>query len=135
VNFTEIAACYRRSYRSLSSSVLSSHVLACVSISVLLSSSPALSQSPQSSIAPGVETARSDASGPDTASGEPLPDRIPHTHASAVAWLPENTEHPPSADHPWRVAHPIVCALRLAADPARGREVVESWGIVPGAAR
>jgi hypothetical protein len=52
-----------------------------------------------------------------------------------VTCLPENTEHPPSADHPWRVAHPIVCALRLAADPARGREVVESWGIVPGAAR
>jgi hypothetical protein len=25
-----------------------------------------------------------------------------------------------------------VCALRLAADPARGREIVEAWGIVPG---
>jgi hypothetical protein len=50
-----------------------------------------------------------------------------------VAWLPENEERPPDPDHPWRVAHPIVCALRLAADPARGREIVESWGIVPGA--
>ena len=49
-----------------------------------------------------------------------------------VTYLPENTEHPPSATHPWRVAHPIICALRLAADPARGREVVEDWGIVPG---
>jgi len=29
------------------------------------------------------------------------------------------------------VAHPMVCALRLAADPSRGREIVESWGIVP----
>jgi hypothetical protein len=25
----------------------------------------------------------------------------------------------------------MVCALRLAADPARGREVVDDWGIVP----
>lgn len=48
-----------------------------------------------------------------------------------VQWVPENEDHPPSETHPWRVAHPIVCALRLAADPARGREVVEQWGIVP----
>lgn len=52
---------------------------------------------------------------------------------SPVAWLPENLDHPPDADHPWRVAHPVLCALRLAADPARGREIVETWGIVPGA--
>lgn len=50
-----------------------------------------------------------------------------------VAWLPENHEHQPDAAHPWHVAHPLVCALRLAADPARGREMVEAWGIVPGA--
>jgi hypothetical protein len=48
-----------------------------------------------------------------------------------VRWLPENADHPPDATHPWRVAHPIVCAIRLAADPARGRETVEDWGIVP----
>jgi hypothetical protein len=26
----------------------------------------------------------------------------------------------------------MVCALRLARDPARGREIVQDWGIVPG---
>lgn len=51
---------------------------------------------------------------------------------SPVEWLPENEELPPDPTHPWRVAHPIVCALRLAGDPARGREIVEAWGIVPG---
>jgi hypothetical protein len=51
---------------------------------------------------------------------------------SPVRWLPELGGLPPDDDHPWRVAHPLVCALRLAADPARGREIVESWGIVPG---
>jgi hypothetical protein len=50
---------------------------------------------------------------------------------SPVTYLPENTEHPPTDVHPWRVAHPMICALRLAADPARGREVVDDWGIVP----
>lgn len=50
---------------------------------------------------------------------------------SPVQYLPENSDHPPSTTHPWRVAHPMVCALRLAADPARGREIVEGWGIVP----
>ena len=49
---------------------------------------------------------------------------------SPVRWLPELEGLPPDEDHPWRVAHPLVCALRLAADPARGREIVESWGIV-----
>jgi hypothetical protein len=49
-----------------------------------------------------------------------------------VTWLPDNDEHPPDAAHPWRVAHPMVCALRLARDPARGREIVDAWGIVPG---
>lgn len=52
-----------------------------------------------------------------------------------VRWLPLNDEHPPDAEHPWLVAHPIVCALRLAADPARGREIVDAWGIVPGGRR
>jgi hypothetical protein len=51
---------------------------------------------------------------------------------SPVAYLPENGDHPPDADHPWRVAHPIVCALRLGRDPARGKEIVDAWGIVPG---
>jgi hypothetical protein len=48
-----------------------------------------------------------------------------------VRWLPSNDDHAPDHDHPWRVAHPLVCALRLAADPARGREIVDAWGIVP----
>ncbi len=48
-----------------------------------------------------------------------------------TGWLPDNPDHPPTAAHPWRVAHPMLCALRLAADPARGREIVEDWGIVP----
>lgn len=50
---------------------------------------------------------------------------------SPVTYLPENLDHPPNQLHPWRVAHPMICALRLAADPARGREVVDDWGIVP----
>jgi hypothetical protein len=50
---------------------------------------------------------------------------------SPVEWLPLNDEHPPDAQHPWSVAHPMLCAVRLAADPARGREIVEDWGIVP----
>lgn len=50
-----------------------------------------------------------------------------------VTWLPLNDEHPPDEAHPWNVGHPLVCALRIAADPARGREIVEAWGIVPGA--
>jgi hypothetical protein len=50
-----------------------------------------------------------------------------------VRWLPDLDPLPAGADGRWRVAHPIVCALRLAADPARGREVVEQWQIVPGA--
>lgn len=53
--------------------------------------------------------------------------------AAPVRWLPENDRHPPDPGHPWRVAHPLVCALRLAADPARGREIVDDWGVVPGA--
>ena len=53
--------------------------------------------------------------------------------AAPVRWIPENELHLPTDEHPWHVAHPIVCALRLAADPARGREIVEAWGIVPGA--
>ncbi len=48
-----------------------------------------------------------------------------------VEYLPVNPDHPADDDHPWAIAHPLVCALRLAADPARGREIVEDWGIVP----
>lgn len=66
-----------------------------------------------------------------------LADRLQPTlcwvRTAPVRWLPDNLDHPPTDVHPWRVAHPLVCALRLAADPARGQEVVESWGIVPGA--
>lgn len=52
--------------------------------------------------------------------------------ASPVGWLPSNVAQSFDEAHPWHVAHPIVCALRLAADPSRGREIVEAWGIVPG---
>lgn len=48
-----------------------------------------------------------------------------------VRWLPELDGFPPNDDFPWRVAHPILCALRLARDMSRGREIVEAWGIVP----
>ncbi len=51
---------------------------------------------------------------------------------SPVSWLPENPDHQPDREHPWRVAHPMVCALRLARDPARGKEIVDAWGIAPG---
>lgn len=51
-----------------------------------------------------------------------------------VSWLPLNEDHLPDAEHPWSVGHPILCAVRLAADPARGREIVDDWGVVPGAA-
>lgn len=61
------------------------------------------------------------------------PDLPPRTwvRVSPVSFLPENREHPADDAHPWQIAHPLVCALRLAADPARGREIVEDWGIVP----
>jgi len=49
-----------------------------------------------------------------------------------VDWLPLNAQHPADPAHPWSVAHPMLCAVRLAADPSRGREIVEDWGIVPG---
>ncbi|MFM7064583.1 MAG: hypothetical protein ACKO04_13995, partial [Actinomycetes bacterium] len=49
---------------------------------------------------------------------------------SPVNWIPDNADHPPTDTQPWRVAHPVLCALRLAADPARGREIVEAWGVV-----
>ncbi|HTO00362.1 MAG TPA: hypothetical protein VL068_06780 [Microthrixaceae bacterium] len=48
-----------------------------------------------------------------------------------VEWVPLNSEHPPDDAHPWAVAAPMLCALRLAADPARGSEIIEDWGIVP----
>jgi hypothetical protein len=51
-----------------------------------------------------------------------------------TTWLPELASHRPDAAHPWRIAHPIVSALRLAGDESRGREIVESWGIVPDGA-
>lgn len=49
-----------------------------------------------------------------------------------ISWIPLNEEHPPDADHRWTVAHPVLCAVRLAADPARGREIVQDWGVIPG---
>jgi hypothetical protein len=49
-----------------------------------------------------------------------------------VEWLPELEGFEPDEPHPWRIAHPILCALRLGADRARGREIVEDWGVVPG---
>lgn len=48
-----------------------------------------------------------------------------------VEWIPLNDDHPPDDAHPWRIAHPVLCAVRLAADPARGREIVEDWGVIP----
>jgi len=48
-----------------------------------------------------------------------------------VTWIPELAGFEPDEAHPWRIAHPIVCALRLATDEARGREIVEDWGVVP----
>jgi hypothetical protein len=59
------------------------------------------------------------------------PDRT-FVRLAPVQWLPHLDGFEPDDAHPWFVAHPIVCALRLATDPARGREIVESWGIVPG---
>jgi hypothetical protein len=52
-----------------------------------------------------------------------------------VRWLPELEGHDPDGAHPWRIAHPMLCAIRLAGEGARGREIVEDWGIVPGDAR
>ena len=51
-----------------------------------------------------------------------------------IGWIPLNDAHPADDAHPWQVAAPMLCAVRLAADPARGREIVEDWGIVPDAA-
>lgn len=48
-----------------------------------------------------------------------------------IRWLPELEGFGPSDDFPWRIAHPILSALRLATDMSRGREIVEAWGIVP----
>jgi hypothetical protein len=66
-----------------------------------------------------------------------LIDRDQRVHSwvrsTPVRWMPRNDQHPPDEVHPWHVAHPLVCALRLARDPARGREIVEDWGIVPDA--
>lgn len=52
--------------------------------------------------------------------------RLPPVH-----WLPELEGYEPDETHPWRIAHPILCALRLGADRSRGREIVEDWGVVP----
>lgn len=49
-----------------------------------------------------------------------------------VSWLPELDEYEPTPEHPWFIAHPMVCAVRLAADLSRGREIVEAWGVIPG---
>ncbi len=51
---------------------------------------------------------------------------------SPINWLPELDGFGVSENHPWRIAHPMLCALRLASDPSRGREIVQAWGIVPG---
>ncbi len=48
-----------------------------------------------------------------------------------VRWLPELDGLEPDDDHPWRIAAPILCALRLGSDRSRGREIVEDWGVVP----
>jgi hypothetical protein len=48
-----------------------------------------------------------------------------------VRWLPELEGYEPDDSHPWRIAHPLLCALRIGADRARGREIVEDWGVVP----
>lgn len=50
---------------------------------------------------------------------------------SPVKWVPQLDGFEPDDAHPWRVAHPILCALRLGADRSRGREIVEDWGVVP----
>lgn len=50
--------------------------------------------------------------------------------SAPVHYVPINAEFPADSEYPWTIAHPILCALRLAADPARGREIVEQWGIV-----
>lgn len=54
---------------------------------------------------------------------------------SPTSWIPLNDEHPPDDEHRWTVGHPVLCAVRLAADPARGHEIVEDWGIIPGVAQ
>lgn len=48
-----------------------------------------------------------------------------------VRWLPELEGFEPDEAHPWRIAHPLLCALRIGADRARGHEIVEDWGVVP----
>jgi hypothetical protein len=50
---------------------------------------------------------------------------------SPVRWVPLLDEIDAEEAHPWRIAHPMLCALRLGADHARGRELVEAWGIIP----
>ncbi len=54
--------------------------------------------------------------------------------SAPVQYVPINVEFPADSEYPWTIAHPLLCALRLAADPARGREIVEQWGIVPAGA-
>lgn len=64
-----------------------------------------------------------------------LADRNKPTRAlvrvSPIKWIPELAGFEPTDEHPWRIAHPMLCALRLGADMARGREIVEEWGVVP----
>lgn len=48
-----------------------------------------------------------------------------------VRWLPELEGYEPDDSHPWRIAHPLLCALRIGADRSRGREIVQDWGVVP----
>ena len=66
----------------------------------------------------------------------PLNDRNQPTKTlvrlAPIKWIPELEGFGPTDDFPWRIAHPMMCALRLAADMSRGREIVEAWGIIPG---
>lgn len=48
-------------------------------------------------------------------------------------WVVENKEVEKGnhGRYPWTIGHPLLCALRLAKNGSRGREIVEAWGIVP----
>lgn len=63
------------------------------------------------------------------------PTERPRTYLrrAPTRWIPELDDLPPTPEHPWRVGHPVVVALRLAQDPSRGREIVDAWGLFPPA--
>lgn len=62
-----------------------------------------------------------------------LPNRT-WIRGAPVDWVPTHDGYPPNDDHPWLIAHPMICALRLARDRARGREILADWGVIPGSA-